>query len=147
LRLVLRYASRGPAIVALRMPGRASCQDDLPAVTGSDGLAKDIHVLAPNHALVRRHRSFSHFEQQLSAGWRAVGEFEDAAVRLARICKGFALDEVDRQQLLASPYFAQADRPPLAIMEDVRGFVDHEVLNTALFVEVLHGHVAGRLLA
>lgn len=84
---------------------------------------------------------------QHSPGWRAAAEIEDAAVRLAGVGERLALDEGDAKQPLAPADIRQPDRPTLAVVEDVRGFVDQQVVKAALRAELLRGHVAGHLLA
>jgi cation diffusion facilitator family transporter len=81
------------------------------------------------------------------AGDRGTAEFEDAAVGLAGVRERLALDEIDVQQPVASPDFGQSDRPPLAVVKDMRRLVYHEIVKTTHRSEVFRGHVAGRLLA
>jgi len=73
--------------------------------------------------------------------------FKDACVRLAGLGKGLALPVLDIQQPLALSCLRQPDGVALAVVEDVRSLVDHEVREWVLHLEILERNEAGGLLA
>jgi len=78
---------------------------------------------------------------------RAVAERKQSAVGLAGVGERLALAEIDFQQPLTRPSCPSSDGFALAVVEDVRRLVHHEVLEATRRVERGCRQIAGRLLA
>jgi hypothetical protein len=79
-----------------------------------------------------RGRGFAlQLREQRSPLGRSAPQLEDATVRLAGVREGLALPEVDLEESLAPARVREADRLALAVVEDVRGLVDQEVVESA----------------
>lgn len=74
-------------------------------------------------------------------------KFPDAAVSLAGLRECLTPGEVDIDQPLAAPDFAQSDGLALAVAENMRRFVGQEDFKKALFPEIVCGQAKGAPLA
>jgi hypothetical protein len=86
---------------------RASLQDTLPAVSGSNGLAKDIDVFFSIDVVVRWNRPVLDLRPQHSPSRTAITEFEDVAVTLTGIHECLTVAEVDLEQPLVPSDFTR----------------------------------------
>ena len=118
-----------------------------PAIPGLGRLVQDVEILVRVEALVRRHWFVRESGHQLPARCRPIAELENPAPSLACIGERLALAELDVEEPLPRPRFRQSYRSPLAVVEDVRGLVDDEILKSVLLLEIPCRDVAGCLLA
>jgi hypothetical protein len=104
----------------------------LPTVAGHNGGPKNVNVFLHAYSFIRGHGGTYGLLIKLATCPRAVAELEDPAVGLAGVRESLSLPEVDLQEPFASSGLWQADRTSLAVVKDMRGLVDDEVVESVV---------------
>ena len=116
---------------------RASRQDHLPAVARPRSLGNDARHLGRVDALGTDPNYRGVLGRKRIAFCRTRRASCDAGIRLARVRERLALSVLDIQQPLFSARLAKSERAPLAVVEDVRRFVNDEVGERIVLAEVV----------
>src|SRR2546427_7406427 len=140
---------RSGATESASTPARrcAAREDAPPPVPRRRRLAKDVHVFVTVDTLVRRAPPGGEFLDERQARRARLAQLDDPGVRLEGIREGLPLPERDVEEPLAASRLREPGGSTLAVVEDVRSLVDHEVLEAAVRAEVFARHPAGGLLA
>ena len=85
-------------------------------------------------------------KQRLPRSWRTA-KGQDAAVGFAGIGKQLALPEVNIEKPLVTADFREADRFAFTVVENMCGFMYHEIIKTIFGSKICRRNVACRVFA
>src|SRR3989454_4680907 len=137
-------------VAARRITRQRRCpprEDVPPAVPRRRRLAEDVRVFVTLDALVRRAQPGGELVDEREARRPRLAQLDDPGVRLADVREGLPLPERDVEEPFAAARLPEPHGATLAVVEDVRRLVDHEVLEAAVRAKVFPRHPARGLLA